>query len=189
MSLIKISNNAYPRTIADVKREFPNVSFPNTMTDAQLLPYGYANVVNTAKPTYDVNTQTVSEITPVSNGTIYEQQWAVTTHDAQWIADTLEANLDSAQATLDDDVEGYILSYWSANSQRNAGLGIMEQVKSDLCKQEVGDTLAQNVGYVHGLNSLTSQEDITAYMQSLQELDASGNVVRNIARLAITGGQ
>ena len=53
----------------------------------------------------------------------------------------------------------------------------------------MGDTLAQNVDYVNGLSASLTQESITAYMQSLQEIDTSGNVVRNIARLAITGGQ
>lgn len=89
---------------------------------------------------------------------------------------TLEQVKESQQTVVDISCREYIYSYWSKEAQSNAALGLLEESEATLCKQEIGDVLAENVGFIEDIEALTSIAEIDTY-------------VANITRMTITGGQ
>jgi len=66
----------YPRTVADFRREHPNLAMGTDPSDQDLLPYGWRVVVPTAAPTPGAN-QTVQEILPEEVDGEWRQAWEV----------------------------------------------------------------------------------------------------------------
>jgi hypothetical protein len=94
MNLINLTTSEYPASLYQVRQTNPNVSFPATPTDEDLLPFGYANVTPTSQPTdYDPRTQRIEEVTPEPDADgIYQQQWAIRNATTEEIAAYDEAN-------------------------------------------------------------------------------------------------
>ena len=55
----------------------PNISFPSPLTDATLLPFGYANLNPTTPPTYDSWTHRLVEGTPEQRDGKWWQTWTL----------------------------------------------------------------------------------------------------------------
>lgn len=88
--LIRLSDLSYPKYFADVKKEFPNTSFPAQMEESEFSIFGYAAIHEVTAPTGDV----VERGVPVleDDGFYY---WTWTTRD--FTPEEIAANLVSAK--------------------------------------------------------------------------------------------
>lgn len=98
----------YPYSVAQLKAEHPNTSFPTNMTDEELEEFGVVRVVVTGAPEHDRLTQSVEQAQPafIAARNRWEQQWTVRPASADEIAQRKQALQESVvQATqqrLDD---------------------------------------------------------------------------------------
>jgi hypothetical protein len=76
MSLLNLATGDYPVSFQHVRDANPNVTFPAVPTDADLLPFGYANVRPTARPSTDPRTQRVEGPSAEPDGAgSYRELW------------------------------------------------------------------------------------------------------------------
>ena len=77
----------------DFRKANPNVSFPATLTDAILAPFGYAVLNPTPQPEYDSWTQDLSDGTPEQRDGKWYQTWVLTpvTHTPEEEAERLKS--------------------------------------------------------------------------------------------------
>ena len=69
---------AYPYSLTTFRETNPNVSLPETPTDAQLNAQGIYTVYPTNQPTYNPILQNCNEVTPTLQSNQWTQTWAVT---------------------------------------------------------------------------------------------------------------
>lgn len=91
----KLANGAverYPYTMDDLRRDYPNTSFPAMLTEPVLDYLSMARVIVTGHPAID-HTQNVTEGQPVYSESRqrWEQQWIVTDASAEEIAQRTDA--------------------------------------------------------------------------------------------------
>jgi hypothetical protein len=69
----------YPYSVTDLKRDNPQVSFPQNMADESLLDFDVYRVYFSSQPDFDASTQRLQEIAPTYNGDAgrWEQVWQV----------------------------------------------------------------------------------------------------------------
>ena len=104
MTLAKLKDGAvekYPVTLNQLKAEFPNTSFPKNIGSVDLTPFGYANVVSSAQPTYNANTETITEGTPVVADGVWVQTWQKTDLSAEKIAEKTAARAAAVRTQRD----------------------------------------------------------------------------------------
>lgn len=78
MNLINTVTLDYPRSLWQLRKENPNVSFPVNPTDEDLAPFDHASVHPVGQPTdYDLRTRRVEEVTPRLNDGVWEQAWII----------------------------------------------------------------------------------------------------------------
>lgn len=76
---IHLETLAYPVTLAQIKREHPNLTLPAVLKSEQLFDLGYACVEPTVKP----EGQVVTEDTPLLTEGRYVQRWQVAPYSAE----------------------------------------------------------------------------------------------------------
>lgn len=76
----------YPYSIAQLRRDHPNVSFPLRPTDAVLAEWGVYPVAASPRPERD-DTKNVAEGTPVLIDGVWTQVWTVTDATPQQLAE------------------------------------------------------------------------------------------------------
>lgn len=69
--------NQYPYPLDQLRRDYPNTSFPNALSVALLAEFGIYPVTPTAPPEYDAASQIVEEAALVQIDGAWTQQWAV----------------------------------------------------------------------------------------------------------------
>jgi hypothetical protein len=67
----------YPYTLGELQADHPNTSFPEDMTPTFLATYDVYEVLPTIQPAYNPATQKVVEVTPMFNGSVWQQTWSV----------------------------------------------------------------------------------------------------------------
>jgi hypothetical protein len=79
MYILAKPNNTpvYPYSFGQLRKDNPNISFSTDMTDEEYAKYHVYRVVNTAKPSYDVESQRVAEATPILSGGAWAQTWKI----------------------------------------------------------------------------------------------------------------
>ena len=80
MSLAFVENGSitqYPIGAVEVRRRFPNTSFPVDIESADLTAFGVVTVHNIPQPSIDIRTEKLEEGTPAFNGTQWNQVWDV----------------------------------------------------------------------------------------------------------------
>jgi hypothetical protein len=81
MTYALIQNNMvaeYPYTLQQFNAANPNVSLPQSPTEAQLNEFGIYTVIPTQPPVYNPITQNLNEITPEQKWGEWYQAWSVT---------------------------------------------------------------------------------------------------------------
>lgn len=104
MTLAKLTDGAveqYPVTLNQLKAEFPNTSFPQNIGSVDLTSFGYANVVSSAQPTYNANTETITEGTPVLANGVWVQTWQKTNLSAEKITEKTAVRAAAARTQRD----------------------------------------------------------------------------------------
>lgn len=94
-----VFNNAvsqYPYGLAQLRRDNPQVSFPDEMSDARLAEYGVHRVRMVDHPAYDPMTQNLIEPLPVLIDGTWSQVWAVEPAPAEEIAQRQRSAVDAA---------------------------------------------------------------------------------------------
>lgn len=99
----KLKNGAverFPYSIAQLRQDHPNVSFPATMPDSLLAEYGVVPVEPTERPTAD-HTKLVLESSPsLSDGT-WRQAWTITDAGQDLIDERLSETARSVRTERD----------------------------------------------------------------------------------------
>lgn len=92
---IKISgsNIAYPYTLDDFKRDNYNISFPKHLTAEILSNFNTYEVVSVSVD--DDYTKNITEGTPIQSGSVYVQNWLITSASAEEISQREEEEWDS----------------------------------------------------------------------------------------------
>ena len=80
MMYAKIKNNTIvkcPFTVADLRSENPNVSFPSIINDELMLEYGAVKVVEAPVPEFDRLTQSIEREVYLDESNICKSRWKV----------------------------------------------------------------------------------------------------------------
>ena len=120
--LAKVINGVvvkYPYSFTDLQSDYPNVSFPASLTNAMLAPFNAVIVVVTGKPAYNVLTHKVEEpATPVFSydRNQWEQSWNIVPLTSNDVPESITA----VQGLLALDAAGYSAAFdaWSKDPAR-----------------------------------------------------------------------
>jgi hypothetical protein len=88
MNLIRTTTLEYPRSLWQLRRDNPDVSFPSEPSDSDLAPFDHANVHSSPQPTgYNHRTERVEEAAPMcdADGT-WRQSWIIRSATTEEIA-------------------------------------------------------------------------------------------------------
>ena len=97
---INILTNTYPYSVANLKRDNPQTSFPKEITTELLAAFGVYPVESVAQPFYSSVTHAVRELPPLQIEGQWTQQWEVYALDAATVA----ANQTAAAQALQDGI-------------------------------------------------------------------------------------
>lgn len=106
MHITKENSIVYPYSIRNLKKDYPQVSFPNTLTNETLSRYGVYTVVKTDKPNYDPILENIEEHTPENIEGVWRQRWLVTKASDEQIESRL---LEIKKAAEESRAEAYRL--------------------------------------------------------------------------------
>jgi len=156
--------NKDQKTYDELKEVYPNSAIP---VDGSLTILDYCYILGSTVPAYDANTQKLVELEPTKIEGKYYKAYQVVGLTQQEIDDLLATNVETAQNQFDVDCRAYILGYWSAPAQSNVSMGLYEQHICELCKEEISTVLTDNTQHIDALSSLTTQEELTSYMNGI----------------------
>lgn len=94
----KITNGAvakYPYSIADLRADHPDTSFPESIGSADLGGFDVVTVVPTDRPSFDRLQSSIEESQPEFSGGAWRQKWVVSALPAEQV----QANLAAAEAS------------------------------------------------------------------------------------------
>jgi hypothetical protein len=78
MNLIKVPTQYYPYTIQELRKDFPNVSFPSTLEGLDLSEYDAAEVITEEPPTdFDSATSVLEALPPTLVDGVWTVSWSV----------------------------------------------------------------------------------------------------------------
>lgn len=103
MALAFIENGSisrYPIGPVDVRRKFPNTSFPRDLEGSDLSAFGVVTVQSVASPTVDPNLQKVEAADPAEIDGVWQQVWNVidlTSEEIQEQADSKASQVRKAR--------------------------------------------------------------------------------------------
>jgi hypothetical protein len=92
IQILSDGTKKYPYTIAKVRADNPQVSFPSNPSDETLEAFGMFRVFFSTQPTFDESSQVLTEGVPVFNSddARWEQTWSVRDMTAEEIANRTE---------------------------------------------------------------------------------------------------
>tara|TARA_B100000925_G_C21994836_1_gene468437 strand:- start:1815 stop:2264 length:450 start_codon:yes stop_codon:yes gene_type:complete len=96
------SLTTYPYSVALLKRDNPNTSFPKNISDAELADWGVFPVEQTDQPAYDTLNEYIEESTPVFIDGSWIQQWLVLQATQEEVAERTESEAFSVRSRRDD---------------------------------------------------------------------------------------
>ena len=80
----------YPIGAVEVRRRYPQVSFPSDLENGDFTEFGVATIHSVAQPSFDFRTERLEEGTPTFDGSQWNQNWdvvALTPEQQQQITD------------------------------------------------------------------------------------------------------
>ena len=86
MPYVKVTDGSvdqYPYTVSALKSENPNTSFPKDISNSTLNEWGVFSVTSSSPPSYDANTQYLTEGTPVLVDGVWTGTWEVNTRTTE----------------------------------------------------------------------------------------------------------
>ena len=127
--------------------------YTSKMSEAELNAEGWYNVTYGPKTDsrYYINTEVKALV-----GNVYEVTYTQTDRDLATVTE-------EAQDRTDNSCKSFIYDAWSAERQANVAMGLYEENICALCKDEIGSTLSDNVGFVDDIALLLTVLEIEAY--------------------------
>lgn len=68
----------FPIDVIDLRKKYPNTSFPDDISNVDLTSYGVVTIQKVARPSYNSQTQKLAEGNPVLESGTWKQNWTVT---------------------------------------------------------------------------------------------------------------
>lgn len=75
MDLIKLSTKFYPYTIAELRADYPNVSFPLGLVGVDLAQFDAAEVITDRQPDYDPAVEAIDTLPPKKMKGVWRVRW------------------------------------------------------------------------------------------------------------------
>ena len=101
---------SYPYTLTDLKLDNPGISFPKTITDELAETFNVFAVQPSAAPAYSNQTQSIQQINPTFDGSVWREAWETIELSAEDIASRTESQ---AASVREERVALLIASDWS----------------------------------------------------------------------------
>ena len=102
MALAFINDNKitkYPVEPAEIRRQFPNTSFPKSWEGVDLTSYGVVTVADTEQPSFNTETQRLEEGNPTLVDGAWKQVWNVVNLSDSELAEITAGKAASVRAT------------------------------------------------------------------------------------------
>lgn len=99
---IHTHSNTYPYSVAQLKRDNPQTSFPQDLTNAALASWGVYPVHAEPQPSFDAATQRVVELPPANIDGVWTQMWEVQALSAEEAAANQAAAAQALQQSIVD---------------------------------------------------------------------------------------
>lgn len=130
----KIENNQvvkYPYNNADIRRDNPNVSFPEPISDELLKAVGAVKVADVVAPAFDNKTHKAVEKTPVLEGGVWKQSWVV----EEQPVDEASANVRAHRDFLLKDTDWVVIKHLELNQNIPGVWEVYRQALRDVPSQ------------------------------------------------------
>lgn len=93
---------AYPYGLAELRRDRPNTSFPDSMSEERLAEHGILPVLSQNPPWHDPLTQNCTRVWPTRSEAGWVETWSVTTASPEDIAARTSAKAAEVRARRND---------------------------------------------------------------------------------------
>ena len=90
----------WPIDVIDLRKEYPNTSFPENLTGLDLSSFNVVTVEEVARPSYDKQNQKIAEGDPVLDGETWKQNWLVTSLTSDEITINTNSQWSSVRLSL-----------------------------------------------------------------------------------------
>ena len=97
----------YPYSIRDLRADYPNTSFPNNLTENDLLSYNVYKIQSTPKPSCETN-QRVQETTLVLENGVWKQAWETINLSEEEYAALVESLARRVRVTRDTMIKEFV---------------------------------------------------------------------------------
>jgi hypothetical protein len=105
MALAFIENGAitkYPIGLVDVRRKFPNTSFPRKIESGDLSVFGVVTIQSTPLPSFDPNQQKVEAADPAQIDGVWQEVWNVVDLTAEEIQEKVAGKASQVRGTRNE---------------------------------------------------------------------------------------
>lgn len=137
-----IKNNSvvkYPIGLHDLKKEYPNTSFPSRFSEFDFTDYGVVEVVSTEVPSYNPDIERVIEGTPTLKDDVWEQVWVIeplSTEEQQQILDNKAASIRAQRDRLLTETDWVVIKAKETGTNLSASFKEYRQALRDITLQE-----------------------------------------------------
>jgi hypothetical protein len=137
-----IKNNSvakYPIGLGDLKKEYPNTSFPSRFSEFDLTDYGVVEVVSTEVPSYNPDAERVIEGTPSLKDDVWEQVWVIeplSAEEQQQILNNKVSSVRSQRDRLLQETDWVVIKAKETDTNLSAGFKEYRQALRDITEQE-----------------------------------------------------
>lgn len=130
----------YPYSIRDLRADYPNTSFPNNLTENDLLSYNVYKIATTSKPSCETN-QRVQETTPVLENGVWKQAWETINLSEEEYAALIESLARRVRVTRDTMLKEFVdvinpMRWESMNDEQKQAWRNYRQELLDVPEQE-----------------------------------------------------
>ena len=126
---------AYPIGQADIRRRFPETSFPKPLEGVDLSNYGVVTVVATEQPAINTETQRIEEGTPVLADGVWKQTWNVIDFSAAELQEIADQKAGSARSERNQKLKNTDWTQLADSPISSADWAVYRQALRDLPSQ------------------------------------------------------
>jgi len=158
MAYLKTNDNGvvikYPYTLTDLRRDYPNVSFPRNYNLNRAWKYNVYPYTVDEQPEYDPYTQKVVLGSPQNNGGVWSRSWNIielTAEEQQQYLEQQRSRMRTYKRAFRFALDQVI---YSANTEANTSVTLLEAIQTDISSRPFNDSTRR------------AWEDVTIYERS-----------------------
>lgn len=139
---VQINNGIVVRRFAndyEVRREFPNIAFPQVLTNVELDGLGIYELLEGSIPSYDPMSENLIEIAPALIGSSWTRQWHVETASPEEIQERYKATVPEMVTRAQGKVALIQAGLW--NAVVSAVDAIVDPVEKEIALVALNDTV------------------------------------------------